>query len=155
MHNKVKKWPTLCWMIPGVDFQLMIIIIDDDRWWSSIKINGGWWSSIKIMVVDDHDDENSTGFLGSSCGFQVMPKFAARPTSTQPGATSPTNFSHERQKYKNYKIQKQTLENHLQLLGDNLNWPKMFWKSILRHCNFCWCKSQRYCQRFKRFSWKV
>ena len=59
------------------------------------------------MVVDDHDDENSTGFPGSSCGFQVMPKFAARPTSTQPGATSPTNFSHERQKYKNYKIQKQ------------------------------------------------
>ena len=80
----------------------------------------------KIMVVDDHDDENFTGFLGSSCGFQVMPKFAARPTSTQPGATSPTNFSHERQKYKNYKMQKQTLENHLQLLGDNLNWPKMF-----------------------------
>ena len=78
------------------------------------------------MVVDDHDDENSTGFLGSSCGFQVMPKFAARPTSTKPGATAPTNFSHERQKYKNYKIQKQTLENHLQLLGDNLNWPKMF-----------------------------
>ena len=73
----------------------------------------------KIMVVDDHDDENSTGFLGSSCGFQVMPKFAARPTtstqpgttSTQPGATSPANFSHERQKK---QLQKQTLEGHLQ-----------------------------------------